>query len=64
MTKYIIVFADWFSGKASFVIGHIMLLDVPFHKRGNNGWDPHYSWDKTVSVVSEGTDENSEDEVP
>lgn len=38
MTKCIIVFADWFSGRADFVIGHIMLLDVPFHKCENNEW--------------------------
>lgn len=65
MTKYIIVFADWFSGRANFVIGHIMLLDVPFHKRENNGWERNLTIvGIRLSVsLSEGTEESSEDDV-
>lgn len=66
MTKCIIVFADWFSGRANFVIGHIMLLNVPFHKRENNGWERNITiLAIRLSVsLSEETDENAEDEVP
>lgn len=66
MTKCIIVFAGWFSGRANFVIGHIILLNVSIHKRENSGWEGNLTiLAIRLSVsLSEGTDENAEDEVP